>query len=90
LTVLNSRLKLYDEGVCDIPSRATFILENGAFDFLKKAGGANKRAFVNQLLLDEKRSALKKALLRANQEEAEDAAYQEDLAEWDRTLADGP
>lgn len=39
--------------------RATFTLEDGALDFLKKAEGENKSAFVNQLLLDEKRRALK-------------------------------
>ena len=40
-------------------------------------------------LLQEKKRSLKKAILQANQEEAEDAAYQEELSEWDETLADG-
>jgi len=69
--------------------RTTVTLQESAFTFLKEAGGANKSAFVNQLLLDEKQRTLKKAILKANQEEADDAAYQEELDEWDQTLADG-
>ncbi len=70
-------------------NRATFSLEDEAFEFLKRVGGDNKSAFVNQLLLEKKRRTLKRAIVKANQEEAEDAAYQEELAAWDTTLADG-
>lgn len=70
-------------------NRATVTLEDDAFRFLNQAGGENKSAFVNQLLLEEKRRKLKKAIMKANQEEADDAAYQEELAAWDGTLADG-
>ncbi|MCY3729116.1 MAG: hypothetical protein OXF97_09005 [Nitrospira sp.] len=69
--------------------RATFTLADEAFDYLKQAGSENKSAYVNHLLLEEKRRHLKQAILRANREEAEDQAYQEELAEWDDTLADG-
>ena len=70
-------------------NRATFSLEDEAFEFLKRAAGDNKSAFVNQLLLEKKRRTLKQAIVKANREEAEDVAYQEDLASWDTTLADG-
>ena len=70
-------------------NRATFTLEDDAFAYLKRAGGENKSAYVNHLLLQEKKRALKKAILQANQEEAEDTTYQEELSEWDETLADG-
>lgn len=70
-------------------NRATFTLEKDAFDFLNHVGGKNKSAFVNKLLLEEKQRALKKAILNANQEEANDEAYQKELAEWDHTLSDG-
>ena len=70
-------------------NRATFSLEDEAFEFLKLVGGDNKSAFVNQLLLEKKRRTLKHAIVKANQEEAEDAAYQKELAAWDTTLADG-
>ncbi len=70
-------------------NRTTVTLQDNAFDFLKQAGGENKSAFVNQLLLDEKQRTLKKAILKANREEADDAAYQEELGEWDQTLTDG-
>ena len=70
-------------------NRTTVTLQDDAFIFLKQAGGENKSAFVNQLLLEEKRRSLKKALLKANREEADDIAYQEELEEWDQTLSDG-
>ena len=69
--------------------RATFTLEDEAFDYLKEVGSENKSAYVNNLLLEEKRRNLKQAILRANREEAEDEEYQESLAVWDETLADG-
>jgi len=70
-------------------NRATFTLEDEAFDYLKQVGSENKSAYVNHLLLEEKRRHLKQAILRANLEEAEDEDYQEELAVWDDTLADG-
>ncbi|WP_447964230.1 type II toxin-antitoxin system MazE family antitoxin [Nitrospira sp. Ecomares 2.1] len=70
-------------------NRATFTLEDDALAYLKQVGGENKSAFVNHLLLEDKKRSLKKAILQANQEEAEDTAYQEELSEWDDTLADG-
>ncbi|GJL52181.1 type II toxin-antitoxin system MazE family antitoxin [Candidatus Nitrospira salsa] len=69
--------------------RATFTLEDEALSYLKQAGGDNKSAYVNHLLLQEKKRSLKKAILQANQEEAEDTVYQKELSEWDETLADG-
>ncbi len=70
-------------------NRATFTLEDDALAYLKQVGGDNKSAYVNDLLLQEKKRSLKKAILQAHQEEAEDSAYQEELSEWDETLADG-
>ena len=35
--------------------RATFTLEDEAFDYFKKVSSANKSAYVNRLLLEEKR-----------------------------------
>jgi len=70
-------------------SRATFTLEEESMEYLKKAGGSNRSAFINKLLKDEKRRQLEKAILKANQEEAEDSAYQKELSDWDATLSDG-
>ncbi len=70
-------------------NRTTVTLEDDAFTFLEKAGGKNKSAFVNRLLLEEKKRSLKKAILKANREEAEDTEYQQELDEWDQTLSDG-
>ena len=53
-------------------NRATFTLKDDALAYLKQVGGDNKSAYVNRLLLQEKKRSLKKAILQANQEEAED------------------
>lgn len=69
--------------------RATFTLDTDAFSFLKKMGGKNRSAYINELLKKERRRSLEKAVLQGNREEAEDKGYQEELAAWDQTLEDG-
>lgn len=69
--------------------RATFSLDEENYDFLTQVGGANKSAYINELLSQAKIKALEDAVLRANQQEAEDAAYQAELGDWDVTLSDG-
>ncbi|MAS36087.1 MAG: CopG family transcriptional regulator [Anaerolineaceae bacterium] len=69
--------------------RATFTLDDEAYAFLKVAAGRNRSAYINQLLMDEKKRLLAEKVLAANREEAEDSAYQDALAEWDDTLSDG-
>ncbi len=69
-------------------NRSTFTLEEDTYAFLKKVGGTNKSAYINQLLKEEKRRTLKQAILKANQEEAAES-YQEELADWDTTVSDG-
>ncbi len=69
--------------------RATFTLEAEAFAFLKAAAGNNRSAYINRLLKAEKQRQLEQALLRANQEEAKNATYQEELSGWDEALFDG-
>ena len=69
--------------------RATFTLETEAFAFLAAAAGNNRSAYINQLLKQEKQRQLEAALVQANQEEAENAAYQDELADWEETLSDG-
>ena len=69
--------------------RATFTLEAEAFAFLKAVAGNNRSAYINRLLKEEKQRQLEEAILQANQEEAEDPSYQEELSAWDETLGDG-
>ncbi len=69
--------------------RATFTLDDEAYDFLTKAGGNNRSAYINQLLKAESQRILEAAVRKANQEEAEDPDYQEELSAWNETLADG-
>lgn len=70
-------------------NRATFTLDDEAHEFLVKAGGNNRSAFINDLLVKTKRRLLEQEILKANQEEADDAVYHADLAVWDKTLSDG-
>jgi len=69
--------------------RATFTLDQEAHAFLMTAGGDNKSSFINALLKQEKQRALTEAVLRANQEEAEDEEYQVELDVWSAALGDG-
>jgi len=70
-------------------NRATFTLDDDAYAFLRAFGGKNKSAFINTLLKNERRRCLQKEILSANLEEAGDAAYWRQLAEWDATALDG-
>lgn len=69
--------------------RATFSLDDDVIDFLNREGGDNKSTYVNELLKREKQRLLQEALLKANQEEAEDIEYQKEVSDWDTTLSDG-
>jgi hypothetical protein len=70
-------------------TRASFTLDEEAFAFLRDVGGRNKSAFINTLLKKERQRYLQKKILSANLEEAGDAAYQEELGDWDAALPDG-
>jgi len=69
--------------------RTTITLDDEIFAFLDHVAGANRSAYINELLQQERNNFLKKALLKANQEEAEDPDYQEELQTWESTLSDG-
>jgi len=69
--------------------RTTITLDDDSFAFLNSIAGDNRSAYINQLLKQARKNSLREALLTANQEEAEDADYQEELKTWDRTLSDG-
>jgi len=69
--------------------RATFSLEEENFAFLTRVGGANKSAYINELLRREKEKILAELIFQANREEAEDLDYQEELSAWEETLSDG-
>ena len=69
--------------------RATITLDNETFTFLNDVAGNNRSAYINKLLNEERRRLLAARILEANQEEADDPAYQEELAEWESTLSDG-
>ncbi len=70
-------------------ARATISFDDDNFQFLKKRAGKSRSAFINQLLREERQRQLAAALLRANQEEAEDPDYGAEWSAWDAALADG-
>lgn len=69
--------------------RATITLDNDSYAFLNSVAANNRSAYINQLLKQARKDSLKEALIKANEEEAEDADYQEELKTWDTTLSDG-
>lgn len=69
--------------------RVTITLDEETFEFLNDVASNNRSAYVNQLLKQERRNFLQAALRKANQEEAEDTNYQEELQTWESTLSDG-
>jgi antitoxin CcdA len=69
--------------------RTTITLDNDAFAFLNSIAGSNRSAYINKLLKQAQEDALKVALIQANQEEAEDIDYQNELKDWETTLSDG-
>ncbi len=68
--------------------RTPFSLNPETFAFLQEVGGTNKSAYINDLLTRERQRTLEEAILQANEEEAQDSAYQEDLSEWKTTLSE--
>ena len=69
--------------------RATITLDDDAYAFLEASASGNRSAYINNLLKKEKQKVLEQQIMRANQEEAEDLAYQEELMDWEVTLSDG-
>lgn len=69
--------------------RATITLDDDAYAFLEDKAEGNRSAYINRLLKEEKQRIMQQQILKANQEEASDLAYQEELSDWDVTLSDG-
>jgi antitoxin CcdA len=69
--------------------RTTITLDKEAAAFLRDHGGDNKSAFIAGLLREERRRTIENLIHAANRDEAADADYQTELADWDVTLSDG-
>jgi antitoxin CcdA len=69
--------------------RTTITLDDEVYVFLNDVAGDNRSAYINELLKQERKNFLKQALIKANQEEAVDLDYQEELQTWENTLSDG-
>ena len=77
------------EKITIMTHRATITLDDDAYAFLEASANGNRSAYINNLLKKEKQKVLERQIMRANQEEAEDLAYQEELMDWEVTLSDG-
>ena len=62
--------------------RTTITLDDEAYLFLNDIAGDNRSAYINELLKQERKNFLKQALIKANQEEADDLGYKEELKAW--------
>ena len=83
-------IKVYSfYGKYSMTHRTTITLDDESYAFLNNIAGENRSAYINELLKQERKNHLKQALLKANQEEAEDSDYQQELKEWEETLSDG-
>lgn len=69
--------------------RTAITLDDEVYLFLNDVAGDNRSAYINELLKQERKNFLKQALIKANQEEAADLDYQEELQAWENTLSDG-
>ena len=69
--------------------RTTITLDNEIYLFLNDIAGDNRSAYINELLKQERKNFLKQAVIKANQEEAADLDYQEELQAWENTVSDG-
>ena len=69
--------------------RTTITLDDEVYLFLNDIAGDNRSAYINELLKQERKNFLKQALIKANQEEAADLDYQEELQAWENTVSDG-
>ncbi len=69
--------------------RTTISIEGPNYEFLNSIAGSNRSTYINKLLERERLKSLRKAILSANIEEAEDSEYQDELALWDETIDDG-
>ena len=49
----------------------------------------NRSAFINNLLLKEKKRLFLQELARAYEEQAQNSEFQEELADWDIVVGDG-
>lgn len=82
-------IKNMSQKITVMTNRATITLDDDAFAFLEARAEGNRSAYINRLLKEEKQRMIQQQILKANQEEASDLAYQEELADWDVTLSDG-
>ena len=70
-------------------ARATISFDEDNYSFLEKHAGKSRSAYINELLRRERQTTEKARIIAANEEEANDLAYQDELADWDNTLLDG-
>jgi len=69
--------------------RTTITLVDDSFAFLNRVVGDNRSVYIIQLSKQACKIPGEKLLFKANQEEAQDADYQEELKKWESALSVG-
>jgi len=69
--------------------RTTITLVDDSFAFLNRVVGDNRSVYIIQLSKQACKILGEKLLFKANQEEAQDADYQEELKKWESALSVG-
>ena len=80
---------MINRGIKNMTIRTTVSLDNEASIFLQQVAGANKSAYINNLIKKERQKCLEESIALANKEEAENEDYQKAISEWETTLSDG-
>ena len=70
-------------------NRTTITLEPTNLAFLNAVSGKNRSQYVNDLITQERKRSLAARMEKANLEEAEYLALEEEAQGWDATLLDG-
>ncbi|CAN1208891.1 CopG family transcriptional regulator [Tumidithrix helvetica PCC 7403] len=68
--------------------KVSITLDDEVLDFVDRLA-SNRSSFINDILLQEKERIFLKELEDAYKEQANDAAFQEEISVWDVTVEDG-
>lgn len=69
--------------------RLTISIDEEIYEYLEHAAGDNRSAFINDLLRQHHQSEMRAQMIRGLQADDSDPEYQEEMASWEFTLADG-
>ncbi len=69
--------------------QVTIALDDEILGFLDRHSGGNRSEYINNLLIQQRRSAIEAELAAAHQQDAQDPEYRAEIALWDAVVGDG-